>query len=521
MIPHGRIGRWRIQVPVVAVLFVGTAGHAESPSADVHSKVRAYHQEHAHEILRELLSLLEIPNVASDVENIRRNAEHLSGMLRARGLETQLLEVEGGPPAVFASLTVPGARRTLVFYAHYDGQPVDPARWHSPPWTPVVRAGALQAGAAEVKPEALVGALDPEWRIYARSASDDKAPIVAMLRALDALRAAGREPSVNLKFFFEGEEEAGSPHLEALLRRHAAPLAADLWLFCDGPVHQSGKPQVVFGVRGVLGLEMTVYGPTRAVHSGHYGNWVPNPLALLVDCLASMRSADGKVRIRGFYDDVRPVSAVERRAVGAMPAVETQLCAELGLAAAEIPGAKLPVRLLLPAMNLRGIQGGGVGEEAANSIPVDARASIDFRLVPDQKPARIRELVEAHLRRHGYAVVDSTPDAATRSRQARIVQLEWEAGYPAQRTPLDLPVARAVVQSVEEAAGGDVVRVPSLGGSLPLYTFHDVLGAPLVIVPIVNYDNNQHAADENLRLQNLWDGIEVYAHLMVRVGELW
>jgi acetylornithine deacetylase/succinyl-diaminopimelate desuccinylase-like protein len=483
--------------------------------------VRAYHQEHAHEILHELHSLLEIPNVASDIDNMRRNAEHLSGMLRARGLEPQLLEVEGGPPAVFASLTVPGARRTLVFYAHYDGQPVDPARWHSPPWTPVVRAGSLQAGAAEVKPEALRGPLDPEWRIYARSASDDKAPIVAMLRALDALRAAGRDPSVNLKFFFEGEEEAGSPHLEALLRRHAELLTADLWIFCDGPVHQSGKLQVVFGVRGVLGLEMTVFGPTRAVHSGHYGNWVPNPLALLVDCLASMRGADGKVRIRGFYDDVRPVSAVERRALGAMPAVETQLCADLGLAAAEIPGAKLPDRLLLPAMNLRGIRGGAVGDEAANAIPVDARASIDFRLVPDQKPARIRELVEAHLRRHGYAVADSTPDAATRSRQARIVRLEWESGYPAQRTPLDLPVARAVVQSVEEVAGGDVVRVPSLGGSLPLYTFHDVFGAPLVIVPIVNYDNNQHAADENLRLQNLWDGIEVYAHLMVRVGELW
>ena len=485
-------------------------------------RIHDYRTSHDTEILRELTDFLAIPNLATDSVGIRRNAQFIIAMLAKRGIAGRLLESPaGGPPAVYGELSSPGATKTVVFYAHYDGQPVDPARWHSPPWTPVVRAGSLQTGAAEVEPQALRGPLDPEWRIYARSASDDKAPIVAMLRALDALRAAGQAPSVNLKFFFEGEEEAGSPHLEALLRRHAQLLAADLWIFCDGPVHQSGKQQVVFGVRGVLGLEMTMFGPTRAVHSGHYGNWVPNPVALLVDCLASMRGADGKVRVRGFYDDVRPITAVERRALAAMPAVETQLCAELGLAAAEVPGAKLPERLLLPAMNLRGIQGGAVGDEAANAIPVEARASIDFRLVPDQKPARIRELVEAHLRRHGYAVVDTTPDAATRSRQARIVQLQWEAGYPAQRTPLDLPVARAVVQAVEEAAGGDVVRVPSLGGSLPLYTFHDLLGAPLVIVPIVNYDNNQHAADENLRLQNLWDGIEVYASLMARLGELW
>lgn len=474
-------------------------------------------------VLDELAGFLSLPNVATDSVAIRDNASHLRAMLEQRGIATRLLETPGAPPAVFGELQVAGARRTVVLYAHYDGQPVDAAAWRGDPWRPVLRDAALEDGGREVALEA-IDASDPacnEWRLYARSASDDKAPIVAMLAALDALRAAGMSPSVHLKFFFEGEEEQGSPHLAAILRRHAALLAADVWLFCDGPVHQSRRPQVFFGVRGVQDLEMTVYGPARALHSGHYGNWAPNPIALLTNLLASMRDADGRIRVDGFDRGLVPLTPEERRAAGASPAVEAELRRAFGLAWNESGDARLVERLLLPAMNLRGIAAGGVGAAAANAIPTEARASIDFRLVPGQTPEGVRLQVEAHVERQGFHVVHEPPDLDLRRTHARIVQLDWGPGYPAMRTSMDLPVSRALLQVVRETAGEDTVVLPSLGGSVPMYVFVEELGAPVIGLPIVNHDNNQHAADENLRLQNLWDGIDLYAAVMLRLGTLW
>jgi len=218
------------------------------------------------------------------------------------------------------------------------------------------------------------------------------------------------QPSVHVKLFFEGEEEAGSPHLGALLREHAELLASDLWIFCDGPIHQSGLQQVVFGVRGVIGANLTVYGPLRALHSGHYGNWAPNPAAMLASMLAAMRAPDGRIRISGFYDDVRPLSAADRQAIAAVPGVEAQLRSEFGIASSEVPNALLIERILQPAMNVRGLESGAVGPQSRNAIPTQARASIDFRLVPDQDPARVRQRVELHFARNRR----SNSDARTR-----------------------------------------------------------------------------------------------------------
>ena len=250
---------------------------AQAPSPDpLRARVRAYRGEHDTSIVRELRDFVAIPNVASDTANIRRNAEHLRAMMAARGIAAKILDSpEGGSPAVYGELSTPGATRTVVFYAHYDGQPVDATEWASAPWTPTLLDKPLEAGGRPVATPKTAGVMPGEWRLYGRSASDDKAPIVAMLTAIDALRAAGAKPSVNLKLFFEGEEEAGSGHLEPLLVRNANLLRADAWLFGDGPVHQSRRQQVVFGVRGVTGAEITLYGPSHALHSGHYGNWAP------------------------------------------------------------------------------------------------------------------------------------------------------------------------------------------------------------------------------------------------------
>jgi acetylornithine deacetylase/succinyl-diaminopimelate desuccinylase-like protein len=506
---------------MLAVLALPGRGTAEESQSSWMDAVRHYRTEHQIEIAEELFDLLAIPNVASDEVNIRRNAKHLVELLERRGVVARLLESPGAPPIVLGELEVPGATKTIVFYSHYDGQPVVPEQWASDPWTPTVRSGRLADGAEVVAWPPEGGVIDPEWRVYSRSASDDKSPIIAMLAALDALRAAGREPSVNIKFFFEGEEEAGSPHIGALLEANSEALAADLWLFCDGPVHQSRRGQVVFGVRGAMGAELTVYGPNRPLHSGHYGNWAPNPGALVADLIRGMRDLDGRILVDGYYDDVRPVSEGERRALAGVPSVDDALREDLVLAHTEADDAPLMERLLLPALNIRGIEVGRVGEQARNVISTEGRVSIGFRLVPDQRPARVRELVEAHLARNGWHVVHEAPSDAVRRSHDRVVYINWRGGYPALRTPLDLPASRAVVQAVGEGRREQVVEVPTLGGSLPLYLFDEILGVPLIVTPMVNHDNNQHGKDENLRFANLWEGIDMYAALMVRLGELW
>ncbi|MGH9602692.1 MAG: M20/M25/M40 family metallo-hydrolase, partial [Terriglobales bacterium] len=409
----------------------------------------------------------------------------------------------------------------IVVYAHYEGQPAEPADWGgADPWKPVLRDKSLEDSGREIPWPAPGAPVDPEWRIYARSASDDKAPIAGWLAALDALRASGIAPSVNVKFFFEGEEEAGSPHLQEVLKEYGELLKADLWLLCDGPVHQTRRPQVVFGARGITDLEVTVYGPVRPLHSGHYGNWAPNPAAEQARLLSSLRDPQGRILVPGFYDDVRPLTDSERRALASVPEVEPQLREALGLAHTEGNGRRLVELTMLPAINIRGLRSGSVGENARNAIPTEASASIDFRLVPDQTPAGIRRRVEDHLRTQGYWLTPEMPSLETRRRHPRIVKLEWGVGYPAARTSLDHPAAQAVTRVVEEAVG-PVIKLPTLGGSVPMHLFADILKAPVIILPIVNHDNNQHAANENLRLQNLWDGIEVYAVILARLGQNW
>jgi acetylornithine deacetylase/succinyl-diaminopimelate desuccinylase-like protein len=483
-------------------------------------QVKAYVRAHGADIVREYAAFLSLPNLATNEKAIRANAQHIVTLLGRRGIAARLLDGHGGPPAVFGEIDA-GASKTLALYAHYDGQPVEPEKWTSPPWTPVLRDGPLGPSARTIDIGALSGPIDGEWRLFARSASDDKAPIFAIAEALDALRAAGLRPAVNLKLFFEGEEERGSPHLRSVLESNRELLRADAWLLCDGPVHQSRRMQVYFGARGVTDVELTLYGPARAVHSGHYGNWVPNPAVALAHLVAGLRDLDGRVAIPGFYDDVRPETPAERAALAAVPDVDDALRDELALAVTEAGGARLVERLMLPALNLRGLAAGAVGAKAKNAIPTEARASIDFRLVPDQTPARIRELLEAHLRAQGFTVVHEEPSLEDRRRTPNLVRLEWGEGYPAARTAMDLPFSRRLVTVLGEGQGAPIVALPTLGGSIPMYLFVEIFGTPVVGLPIVNHDNSQHAADENLRLQNLWDGIGSFAMVFSGMGRGW
>jgi len=502
-------------------LSAGSAPPAAPGAGAVREKVRAYRAAHEGAILAELRQLLALPNLASDKPNIEKNADAVAAALERRGVKTELWRVPDAPPVVYGELNAPGAARTVILYAHYDGQPVVASQWTGEPWKPVLRDKALEDGGREIPWEPVPAKLDPEWRVYARCASDDKAPIMALLAALDAMRAQALPLSVNLKFFLEGEEEAGSPHLARLLETYSGRLKGDLWLLFDGPVHQTRRMQIYFGARGITEVEITTYGPLRRLHSGHYGNWAPNPVVELTHLVAGLRDTEGRILITGFSDDVRPLSATERRAIAAAPGVDASLRRELGLARSEGSGESLLEALMRPALNLRGISGGDVGARATNSIPTEASASIDFRLVPDQTPEKVRTRLEDHLRKQGYTLVADTPDLEARLKTPRLVRLRWGSGYPAARTGMDLPVSRAVARVIEDAAGAPIVQLPTLGGSVPMYLFVDNLKTPTVGIPIVNHDNNQHAANENLRLQNLWDGIETCAALLTRLGHVW
>jgi len=267
----------------------------------------------------------------------------------------------------------------------------------------------------------------------------------------------------------------------------------------------------VFGVRGITGFDITVYGATRYLHSGHYGNWAPNPAMMLAQLLASMKNGVGRVLIDGFYDTVEPLTPEGKRALATVPKIGEAMRNELGLRETEASNAPYVQRLLLPSLNVRGLVSATVGETARNVIPNTATASIDIRLVSGNDPGAMLDLVELHIRRQGYKIVRDQPDLETRRAHAKIAKVTRHGGYKAARTSMSITIVKEIVRAASRAAGEPIIQLPTLGGSLPLYLFTDDLQKPTVIAPIANHDNNQHAPDENIRLGNLWYGIDLIA----------
>ena len=474
--------------------------------------IRDYVQTHQRSIVEEFATLIEIPNNASDLPNIEKNAALIRSLFEKRGVPTRLLRLKNYPPIVLGEIKTPGAKRTINLYAHYDGQPVDAKEWaNQQPFHPELRTARIEDG-GKVLP-LLQDSYQPGWRIFSRSSSDDKGPILAMAIALDAMKAAGVQHRANVRFFFGGEEEAGSTHLTEYLRAYRDQLLSDLWIICDGPIHQNRQQSVVFGVRGVTTLELTVFGPKRELHSGHYGGWVANPAQRLSRLLASLSDGEGHILVKDFYQGIVPFNAAELRALAAIPAVEDSLKEELGLADVEGDGLSLAATYGKPTLNIRGIRSVDVGKAGRNVIPSEASASLDIRLVKGLDWRRQIDRVRAHIAAQGYLVLEREPSDDERRKNNKIVMLTAREGYNSIRTPLDLPIAKDVVRAVESAAG-KVVLIPSHGGSVPLAMFDEVMKTPLILVPTVNHDNNQHSRNENLRLENLWNGIAVMAALL-------
>lgn len=480
-----------------------------------------YRLENGARILSDYAELLRVPNVATDSVNLRRNAVLLTELFRQRGAEMEMLQIEGAVPLVTGRMNAPGATRTLGIYVHYDGQPVDESNWPQSPWEPTLYTQDIDHGGEPRAFPTTGEEIDPEWRLYARAAGDDKAPFPALLNALDALREANVGLTSNLVFLFEGEEESGSEHLGDYLKEFKHKFEADVWLICDGPLHQSRKPQLVFGVRGFTSMEITIYGASRNLHSGHYGNWSPNPGMMLAQLLASMKDEEGNVEVIGFYESSDPIGESERQALATIPDIDEALMRGLDLARTEGGGASLSEQILKPSLNVRGLESGNVGDLARNVIPTTAIASLDIRLVKGNDPETMLDLVEEHIERQGYFIVREDPDRQTRRTHPRIAKVERAtSGYVAARTRMDHPIVPLLAEAVREASGGEeVILTPGMGGSLPLYLFNDILERPVVIVPIANHDDNQHAPNENLRIANLWYGIDLMAAVLAMPAE--
>jgi acetylornithine deacetylase/succinyl-diaminopimelate desuccinylase-like protein len=502
-------GRGLMLLSLAAWLLAASAADAASPRA----AVRAWRIAHERQIVEDFSRFTAMPDVATTLADVEANAAYISRQLEARGFRVRLLRAAPGtPPSVFAERETPGARRTVVFYAHYDGQPVNQKGWLTPPFQPTMRTAPPESKLVDVA--GWKGGLDPDWRLYARAAADDKVTIQAMISALDALKAAGIKPTVNIKLLYEGEEEQGSPHFSSIVAQNVDALRGDLLIMGDGPMHPSGRQEINGGNRGITDFSAVVYGPTKPLHDGHYGSWAPSPAVMIADLVMSLRDDEGHILIPGIYDDVAPVSAADAGLLAALPPVEGDLKTALGLGRTIGP-ARLADGYLAPTLNIRAIHAGDEGPNAANAIATEATASVDIRLVPGETPARVQALTEAYLTAKGWFIVRDTPDAATRLAHGKILRLNWDAGASiATETPLDTPAAVAVAASIGRTVGYGVIKLPIMGGSSGFADIVNQLRAPMVGVAIANYDDNQHARNENLRLGNLWDGIEVYAGLL-------
>ena len=453
--------------------------------------VETYLQENEPRYTDELLDFLRIPSVSAlpeRADDVRRAAQWVADRLTAAGLDNIQILPTGGHPVVYADWLHALDRPTIMIYGHFDVQPVDPLTlWSSPPFEPVIR----------------------DDRVYARGASDDKGNMLIPILAVEALLQTEGTLPVNIKFFLEGQEEIGSPQLPAFITERRDLLACDLVVSADGGQYDETHPALLVSSKGLGGVQIDVRGARTDLHSGVYGGAVANPIHALIHIIDSMRDSEGKILVEGFYDKVAPLSAEDRAAIAAVPFDEAALRGQVGVDALVAEPGYTPQEHMSarPTLEVNGIWGGFQGEGTKTVLPAEAHAKITCRLVPDQDPATIRDLLAAHVARHappGVTVaVQPLPGAA---RPYYIPADHW--GSRAAATVL------TKVYGVEPYQG-------RTGGSIPVCElFLDTLGVYTVGFAFGLRDEQVHAPDEFFRLGNFRRGQGAYARLLHELGRV-
>jgi acetylornithine deacetylase/succinyl-diaminopimelate desuccinylase-like protein len=453
------------------------------------------------------MEMLAIRNDANSPEMLTKNIEWFESAFKLRNFSVKRLASPSLPALLIEKETSPAAK-TVLFYMHGDGQPVNVKDWNQEdPWKPVIKQLNNSGVWEEIAVDHVKKNFDPDFRLYARSASDDKGPVAMFLAAIDALDDAGADPEFNIKVYLDFEEESGSPNLERIVNTNKELLASDLIVIFDGPNHSSNKPTLCFGARGITRVALTAYGAKVALHSGHYGNYSPNPAFIMAGLLSSMKDETGRVIIPGFYDGIE-LSDEEKAILERVPDDEAELNRKLGIASPDRVGNSYQESLQYPSLNIRGLQAGNTGENVTNIVPDKCIAEIDIRTVPESDPERLIQLVKEHIKGKGFYLTEKDPTDEERMKYGRIIKIEKPDWYQAFRTSMESVPGIWLNSAMERAFGEEPVRLRILGGSLPIAPFINALGAPAVIVPTVNPDNNQHGPDENLRLGNYRDGIK-------------
>ncbi|MCP9236238.1 M20/M25/M40 family metallo-hydrolase [Lewinella sp. JB7] len=454
----------------------------------------------------ELIELLSLPNDAHYPEDIERNVRWCESAFARRDFVLQRIETPT-VPLLLARREVAGAEKTVLVYLQVDGQPTDTSRWKTDPFRPAIRRSGGDTEGGQWLTTFLPEELRDDDRVYARSASDAKGPIGMLLAALDAVSDQGLAPNYNLKIIMDFEEELGSPRLPAAVDRHQQLLAADMLIIFDGPLHPSNRPTLKFGARGIADVTLTTYGPVAPQHSGHYGNYAPNPALALAQLLASMKDADGRVLIPGYYEGVN-LDADTRQILAAVPDDEVAIRDQLQIGRVDSVGLSYQESIQYPSLNIRGMRSGWIDEEARTIIPAWARAELDLRLVLESDPNRLIRLVTEHIERQGYHVLDREPSKEERLAYPRIATLTAQVFYQSFRTDFDTEVGQWLHRALTYVHGREPVMIRMTGGSIPIAPFVVTLGIPAVTVPTVNMDNNQHSPNENLRIGNYREGVK-------------
>jgi acetylornithine deacetylase/succinyl-diaminopimelate desuccinylase-like protein len=503
----------RCLVALVAALLATGAVRAEPPAVEdirraVDSNIGA-----AVSLYREFLAL---PNDALDPHAIEALVTWLDKAFGERGFRTQRIPTAGNP-ALYAERRHDPASKTVLVYLQADGQPVDPSAWaQADPYAPVLKARDDRGSWQTVSWDAMAEGFDPDWRVFARSAADSKGPMTQFMVAVELLDELDAPPPFNLKVIIDTEEELGSPNLADAIHAHRDLFASDLLLIFDGPPHASNRPTVSFGARGIMTATLVAYGPQVAQHSGHYGNFVPNPTFDLSRILASLKSPEGVVTIRGFYDGVT-LSEEDRVILAKVPDDEDRILAGMGLSRSDAVAPTLQEALQYPSLNVRGMSAGWVGKQARTIIPPAATAELDIRLVRESDPERLIALLRAHIESLGYTVLNRAPTAEERRRRPRIVSLDYELSYGAFRSDMDSAAGLMARSGLERLYGEEPILIRTMGGSIPIAPIIEALDVPAAIVPTVNIDNNQHSPDENLRLGNFVEGIAMLMSVLCQL----
>ena len=422
-------------------------------------------------------------------------------------------------PLLLASRIISKTAKTILIYLQFDGQPVDNSKWNQE--NPYKAQLKIYDG-EDYKPvdwsilETITtkNINDSDIRIFARSTSDAKGPVMMLLNAFKIMNRMDRKLNYNLKIIMDFEEELGSPNLTNAVKKYSDKLTSDALLIYDGPEHPSNLPTLEFGARGISQITLTSYGPIVPQHSGHFGNYAPNPVFRMSEILNSMKDKNGRVIINSFYDGI-DIDEKTLKILKQVPDDELKMKDKMQFMTSDDVASSYQESIQYPSLNVRGIQSGWVGDEVRTIIPSECIAEIDVRLVLESDGNRLINLIKSHIENLGYVVLDRKPTKEERLKNNKIITMNSSISYDAYRTEIDSFIGEWLITSLKKTFNVEPVKIRTSGGSVPISPFVKILGIPAVSVPTVNKDNNQHSPNENIKISNYISGIQAYLGILL------